>query len=178
MFKAIHTSNGYYLRAKNLSGKGRALMMKFDTGAVNTVISVEALTKRKIDKAWIVQSIQDKTPCRKFKSASGNEMTGYLVHVDNADIAGSRIERFYYYIMDLDFGIQEYIFLEDKAKLEKIDYADLDETAKLVYCFFDYLLFNKNYEFDLSAGSIEKYKEDATDYWKYLAQLLKLAGYK
>ena len=87
-------------------------------------------------------------------------------------------ERFYYYIMDLDFGIQEYIFLEDKAKLEKIDYADLDETAKLVYCFFDYLLFNKNYEFDLSAGSIEKYKEDATGYWKYLAQLLKLAGYK
>ena len=106
MFKAIHTSNGYYLRAKNLSGKGRALMMKFDTGAVNTVISVEALTKRKIDKAWIVQSIQDKTPCRKFKSASGNEMTGYLVHVDNADIAGSRIERFYYYmIMNVDNAV-------------------------------------------------------------------------
>ena len=36
-------------------------------------------------------------------------------------------ERFYYYCMDLDHGIQEYIFLEDKSLLEKIEYSGLKE---------------------------------------------------
>ena len=87
-------------------------------------------------------------------------------------------ERFYYYIMDLDIGIQEYIFLEDKTKLEKIKYSDLNETDKLVYQFFNYLLFNENYQFDLSAKNIKKYRKSADNYWKYLAQLVELAGYK
>ena len=48
-------------------------------------------------------------------------------------------ERFYYYCMDLNPGIQKYIFLEDKSLLEKIEYSKLKEEEKLVYHFFNYL---------------------------------------
>jgi len=87
-------------------------------------------------------------------------------------------ERFYYYIMDLDIGIQEYIFLENKNELEKIKYSELNETDKLVYQFFNYLIFNKSYKFDLSDKNIKKYKKSADNYWKYLSQLFELTGYK
>ncbi len=86
-------------------------------------------------------------------------------------------ERFYYYIMDLDIGIQEYIFLKDKSKLEKIDYSRLDENDKLVYKFFEYLLFNDTYKYDLKEKNIRNYKKSAENYWKYLSQLLVLSGY-
>ena len=87
-------------------------------------------------------------------------------------------ERFYYYIMDLDIGIQKYVFLKDKSKLEKINYSELDNTDKLIYHFFNYLLFHESYQFDLSEKNIKKYKKSADNYWKYLSQLLLLAGYE
>lgn len=87
-------------------------------------------------------------------------------------------ERFYYYIMDLDRGIQEYIFLENKNDLEKVQYSNLGETDKLVYQFFNYLLFNKTYKLDLSEQNIIEYTKSADNYWKYLLQLLELSGYK
>lgn len=87
-------------------------------------------------------------------------------------------ERFYYYIMDLDMGIQEYVFLEDKSELEQIDYESLSELDKMVYKFFEYLLFNKSYKNTLSEKHIVKYKMSAENYWEYLSQLLKLAGYE
>ena len=80
--------------------------------------------------------------------------------------------------MDLDIGIQEYIFLENKNELEKIKYSELNETDKLVYQFFNYLLFNKSYKFYLSDKNIKKYKKSADNYWKYLSQLFELTGYK
>lgn len=87
-------------------------------------------------------------------------------------------ERFYYYIMDLDNGIQSYIFLEDKTEIEKINYVDLNETDKLIYTFFNYMIFNKSYTFDLSKKNIAKYKKSTDNYWKYLSQLLTLSGYE
>lgn len=86
-------------------------------------------------------------------------------------------ERFYYYLMDLDSGIQQYIILEKKSDLEEIKYSDLNKTDKLVYHFFYYLLFNKNYKSDLSEKNIKKYKKNANNYWKYLSQIAELAGY-
>ncbi len=87
-------------------------------------------------------------------------------------------ERFYYYIMDLDEGIQEYIFLKDKSGLKKIKYSELDEKDKSVYQFFNYLIFNKSYKQDLSEKNIEEYKKSAENYWKYLSQIVESAGYK
>ena len=87
-------------------------------------------------------------------------------------------ERFYYYIMDLDIGIQEYIFLENKKSLEKIKYGELTETDRLVYQFFNYLLFNESYKYDLSEKNMRNYRKSAENYWKYLSQLVALSGYK
>lgn len=87
-------------------------------------------------------------------------------------------ERFFYYMMDLDIGIQEYIFLEDKKSLEKIKYDDLTETDKLVCQFFNYLLFNESYKYDLSEKNMRNYRKSAENYWKYLSQLVALSGYK
>ena len=87
-------------------------------------------------------------------------------------------ERFYYYIMDLDIGIQEYIFLEDKKSLEKIKYGELTETDRLVYQFFNYLLFNESYKYDLSEKNMRNYRKSAEIYWKYSSQLVALSGYE
>ena len=65
-------------------------------------------------------------------------------------------ERFYYYCMDLDHGIQEYIFLEDKSLLEKIEYSGLKEEEKLVYHFFNYLFFNEKFKYKLDERNIKK----------------------
>ncbi len=87
-------------------------------------------------------------------------------------------ERFYYYCMDLDPGIQKYIFLEDKSLLEKIEYSELKEEEKLVYHFFNYLFFNEKFKYKLDERNIRKYKKSAENYWKYLSQIMELSGYK
>ncbi len=102
----------------------------------------------------------------------------WLVWGNTRDDPTTFDERFYYYLMDLDGGIQEYIFLENKKDLEKVKYSSLSDTDKLVYQFFNYLLFNKSYKFDLSEKNIKNYKQSAENYWQYLAQLVELAGYK
>lgn len=87
-------------------------------------------------------------------------------------------ERLYYYIMDLDIGIQSYIFLEDKSKLTKIKFNELNENEKCVYHLFNYLLFNKNYKYKLDNKGIEQYQKTSDQYWKYLSQILELIGYE
>ena len=87
-------------------------------------------------------------------------------------------ERFYYYCMDLDPGIQKYIFLEDKSLLEKIEYSKLKEEEKLVYHFFNYLFFNEKFKYKLDERNIKNYKKSAENYWKYLSQIMELSGYK
>ena len=86
-------------------------------------------------------------------------------------------ERFYYYCMDLDHGIQKYIFLEDKSLLEKIEYSKLKEEEKLVYHFFNYLFLNEKFKYKLDERNIKNYKKSAENYWKYLSQIMELSGY-
>lgn len=113
-------------------------------------------------------------PIQKFEL----DIWPWLIWGNTRDDPTTFDERFYYYLMDLDGGIQEYIFLENKKDLEKVKYSALDDTDKLVYQFFNYLLFNKSYKFDLSDKNIKIYKQSADNYWQYLAQLIELAGYK
>ena len=87
-------------------------------------------------------------------------------------------ERFYYYCIDLNPGIQKYIFLEDKSLLEKIEYSKLKEEEKLVYHFFNYLFFNEKFKYKLDERNIKNYKKSAENYWKYLSQIMELSGYK
>ena len=112
-------------------------------------------------------------PIQKFEL----DIWPWLVWGNTREDPTSFDERFYYYLMDLDTGIQQYIFLDNKSDLEKIKYSELNETDKLVYHFFNYLLFNNNFTFDLSDKNIEEYKKNAENYWAYLSQIVLLAGY-
>lgn len=113
-------------------------------------------------------------PIQKFEL----DIWPWLIWGNTRDDPTSFDERFYYYLMDLDRGIQEYIFLENKNELEIVKYSDLTETDKLVYQFFNYLLFNKSYKFDFSEKNIKNYQKNANNYWAYLSQIFELSGYK
>lgn len=87
-------------------------------------------------------------------------------------------ERFYHYLWDLDYGIQEYLFLQNKKELKKIVFSELDEMEILIYHFFNYLLFNDDYEFDLSEHNLQQYRQSSDNYWKYLSQLFVVSGWE
>lgn len=87
-------------------------------------------------------------------------------------------ERLYYYCMDLDIGVQSYIFLEDKSELEKLSYSNLSYKEKIVYHLFNYLLFNETYKVQLSEENIPHLQESADFYWKYFYQIMDLIGFK
>ena len=99
MLKAIHQNGGYYFGTKNICNKDLTLVMKFDTGAVHTVISLEALTMLRVDKEKFVENIKNRTVHRKFKSASGNTMIGYLVLARDVLLSNTRVDEFYYYLI-------------------------------------------------------------------------------
>ena len=87
-------------------------------------------------------------------------------------------ERLYYYCLDLDRGIQSYLFLEDKTELETISFSDLGDYDRLVYHLFNYLLFNEKYEIKISEDSIPELQKNADYYWKYFYQIMDLIGFK
>lgn len=83
-------------------------------------------------------------------------------------------ERFFHYIMDLDNGIQGYLFFKDKENLETVSFAELDEMDRAVYHLFNYILFNEDYEYKLSKDKIPFYTTSAENYWMYLEQICDL----
>ena len=87
-------------------------------------------------------------------------------------------ERFFYYCQDLDNGIQSYIFIEDRSKLEKIKYSDLPDDEKETYHFFNYLLFNSAYTVTLEEKNIKNLQKDGAVYWRYFDQIMKTAGFE
>ena len=103
MIKAYHSRASYYLKLKNLNSyNNNIIAIKFDTGAVNTIISLEALCGSKAcNKQKIIQYVQGcgNLHTKNFKSASGNNMTGVLCHAKNVKLSGCNIEDFYYYLI-------------------------------------------------------------------------------
>lgn len=85
-------------------------------------------------------------------------------------------ERLYYYCTDLNWGIQSYVFLDDKSELESLSYDDLTDTEKMVYQFFSYLIFNETYEIRLEDKTIPRLRQDVDFYWAYFEQITKTVG--
>lgn len=76
--------------------------MKFDTGAINTVISLKRLICGKIyDLSRINEYVANKKHIVKktFFSASGHELAGYLSRASVVEISGTMVENFYYYVV-------------------------------------------------------------------------------
>lgn len=98
MIKVHYGRSTYYTKLRNLTDN--VIIIKFDTGAVNTVISLEALTNNKnIDKNKLIKQLENSKKSHIFKSASGNDMIGYLCNASNVKISGVNIKDFYYYLI-------------------------------------------------------------------------------
>ncbi len=86
-------------------------------------------------------------------------------------------ERLFAYSLDLNRGIQHYIFNDSEA-LPRIAYASLSQHEQAVYKFFSYLLFNKNYNVKLDVTTKNKFKDSGKAYYAYFYQIQNLLAVK
>ncbi len=88
----------------------------------------------------------------------------------------SKDERFYYYTLDLNVGIQTYIFEGRKSNIKSIDISDFSndelETLKL----FKYIIFNDVYNINLVEDNLDMLENDGNFYWSYFYQIHDLFG--
>ncbi len=85
-------------------------------------------------------------------------------------------ERLFYYTLDLNHGIQSYIFSDEE--LPEILFDPLPDEEKAVYIFFKYILFNKNYKIVPDIKTKELLKQSAEDYWIYFGEVQNILGVK
>lgn len=101
MIKVQHLNSSYKLQISNLIDKDN-IWFKFDTGAINTVISLKALISTKkiqyVDKNSLKERLRVGIPTKPFKSASGDDMIGYLCKATNVEIDNVVLNQFYYYL--------------------------------------------------------------------------------
>lgn len=93
----------YTLRLDNFSlGDTDTVFLKFDTGAVNTVIGVRVLFEylSKNDLSTLIKSFEASSIEKQcFKSASGNDLSGYPCVVHNIEISGEHFDNFCFYLI-------------------------------------------------------------------------------
>jgi hypothetical protein len=87
-------------------------------------------------------------------------------------------ERLYYYSLDLDYGIQKYIFEGSGENFERILFNELSENEKEVYYIFIHIIFNKNYKIQLSGENIPRLINDGKYYYEYFYQVQELLNVK
>jgi hypothetical protein len=80
-------------------------------------------------------------------------------------------ERLYYYTLDLDYGIQSYIFDGSKETLEIVQFNELSKNEKEVYYIFLKLLFNEKYKIKLNHENIQRLTDDGKYYFEYFYQI-------
>jgi len=95
----------------------------------------------------------------------------WLLWGNTEDDPTSSEERLYYYTLDLDYGIQTYIFFGSNEELEEVSFKDLTEQEKEVYYIFLHLLFNDDYKIQLSSENMKQLQDDGDYYFEYLAQI-------
>jgi len=87
-------------------------------------------------------------------------------------------ERLYYYTLDLDYGIQSYIFVGSKETLETVQFDKLSKDEKEVYYIFLKLLFNENYKIKLIRENIQRLMNDGDYYFEYFYQIQEMLNVK
>jgi hypothetical protein len=87
-------------------------------------------------------------------------------------------ERLYYYTLDLDHGIQKYIFEGAQGTLEAVEINSLTEEEKEVYYIFLKLLYNEDYQIKLSRENIPRMRADGDYYYRYFHQIQETLGVK
>lgn len=87
-------------------------------------------------------------------------------------------ERLYYYTLDLNYGIQKYIFKGSKEKLEEVSWKGLSTDEKAVYYIFLTIIFNKNYKIKMSSENMERLINDGEYYYEFFYQIQELLHVK
>lgn len=95
-----YRKQGYF--AIPIIGKTNSFVIKFDTGAIDSVVSIETITGALSDvqRNSIKQFISDKKVFPKeFKSASGHSFFAYPSYLENIVIGECTFDRFFYYLV-------------------------------------------------------------------------------
>jgi len=87
-------------------------------------------------------------------------------------------ERLYYYTLDLDHGIQSYIFKGANEILETVPFNQLPNDEKEVYYIFLKLLFNDNYRVKLNLNNIQQLRNSGEYYYSYFFQIQEMLNVK
>jgi hypothetical protein len=87
-------------------------------------------------------------------------------------------ERLYYYTLDLNYGIQKYVFEGYRENLEEILFNELSENEKEVYYIFIHIIFNEGYKIQLDRENIPRLINDGKYYYEYFYQIQELLNVK
>jgi hypothetical protein len=87
-------------------------------------------------------------------------------------------ERLYYYTLDLDYGIQTYIFKGSNETLESVSFNELPDIEKEVYYIFLKLIFNEEYGIKLNRNSIQRLRNNSEYYFTYFYQIQEMLNVK
>jgi hypothetical protein len=112
----------------------------------------------------------EKEPIKKFLV----DIAPWLKWGNAEDDPTSFNERLYYYTLDLDYGIQKYIFEGSGDNLEAVSFDALTDDEKEVYYIFLKLIFNENYRIKLINNNMERLKADGKYYYEYFFQIQEL----
>lgn len=99
-FRYNKTGRSYRVRLDMQKNNRDLVLMKFDTGASDTIITTGALGLDDIQADMLLKSIKDrKLRGNEFTSASNGKFIGYPCYCDDLKIGDIQIKRFYYYIV-------------------------------------------------------------------------------
>jgi len=116
----------------------------------------------------------EKEPIKKFLA----DIAPWLAWGNTKDDPTSFNERLYYYTLDLDRGIQKYIFEGSKENLEAVSFDNLLDEEKAAYYIFLKLIFNENYSIKLNDNNMERLRADGHYYYQYFFQIQELLNVK
>ncbi|MDR2552360.1 MAG: hypothetical protein LBD31_04235, partial [Treponema sp.] len=106
------------------------------------------------------------------------DIAPWLLWGNTRDDPTSFNERLYYYTLDLDYGIQKYIFEGYNEKLELVSFNRLSENEKEVCYIFMHIIFNENYKIKLTNGNLPRLRNDGKYYYEYFYQIQELLNVK
>jgi hypothetical protein len=112
----------------------------------------------------------EKEPVKKFIY----DIAPWLYWGNTEDDPTTFDERLYYYTLDLDRGIQSYIFEGSEETLETVSFKELDKVEKEVYYIFLKLIFNEDYSIKLNNNNRERLRADGKYYFEYFFQIQEL----
>lgn len=95
----------------------------------------------------------------------------WLIWGNSEDDSTTYDERMYHYILDLDLGIQSYIFSEDFDNDKVINFKELSTAEKMTYRLFHFMIFNTDYLIKLEDSNIDQFRNDSEFYYDYFDQI-------